>query len=192
MNGDRDMKSLGWVVLVLGVIWALVAINMDVSVATGYGGRVNNIGLMASKQNHIIIGAFIVLCGLLMVIFGRRKTEEVGLNVKCPFCAEFIKADAIKCKHCGSDVSERLERMRKDNFSPTDMSYELFFIRRKNGFEINSESVRVLAERIKESSPGSDYDELLLKHKEGINTIKNQLPSGVRDEFESAINSQLR
>ncbi|WP_236263034.1 zinc ribbon domain-containing protein [Pantoea sp. S62] len=36
--------------------------------------------------------------------------------VKCPFCAEPIKPEAIKCKHCGSDV----ERTATQVASPFD------------------------------------------------------------------------
>ncbi|HFK8262126.1 TPA: hypothetical protein ACGZ3Y_004571 [Klebsiella pneumoniae] len=36
-----------------------------------------------------------------------RKQINEGL-VKCPFCAEMIKPEAIKCRHCGSEVEPRL------------------------------------------------------------------------------------
>ncbi len=75
------MKPLGWAVAVCGVIYMIIAFNMDVSVSTqpvyvpGYGayggGDVANIDLMSRRQNHVIIASVITLVGVLMGIFGR-------------------------------------------------------------------------------------------------------------------------
>lgn len=34
---------------------------------------------------------------------------------KCPYCAEDIKAEAIKCKHCGSDLSAEVKNDESGN-----------------------------------------------------------------------------
>lgn len=105
------MRGLGAVALIAGIIWMVIAANADVSVATGLGGRVNNLGLMADRSNQTMIGGIIGIAGLLMVIFGGKKSESAGVAAvalddgrPCPFCAEPIKHAAIRCKHCSADI----------------------------------------------------------------------------------------
>lgn len=112
------MRSLGNLMLVLGVVVVVFAISMDVSVSTG-SGRVNNIGLMAERQNYTMIGGLLFIAGLLAVIFGGRKSVPQGSSADCracPFCAEQIKNAAIKCKHCGADIDAAVEKPLKEGW----------------------------------------------------------------------------
>ncbi|MCA4965874.1 hypothetical protein [Pseudomonas sp. Y24-6] len=109
LNYGRDpMKGFGTFALIVGACWLVFALSMDVSVATGSGGRVNNLGLMADRQIHTIVGGMIMLGGLLMILLGGKSSAahaSVEADTRpCPLCAETIKNAAIKCKHCGGDI----------------------------------------------------------------------------------------
>ncbi|AZD67603.1 hypothetical protein SAMN04489802_2809 [Pseudomonas chlororaphis] len=102
------MRGFGVLAVVIGILVMLGAMVMDVSVSSGMG-RVNNLGLMADRQNYTIIGGVLLIAGLLMTMLGRRnqitQADAAGAATRpCPLCAEPIKLAAIKCKHCGADV----------------------------------------------------------------------------------------
>lgn len=107
------MKALGYILIVLAILAGLVGFAMDTSVPTQYGQRVHNLGLMQEQRNLINLAMGGVIVGIILVAIGRRKpasaysadpVSDDGTLRKCPFCAEEIKAEAVRCKHCGADV----------------------------------------------------------------------------------------
>lgn len=105
------MRNFGYFVLIVGVLCLAGTLAMDVSVASSLG-RVNNLGLMAERQNYTIIGGVMLIAGLLMITLRRRQSVldlNMADNRACPICAEAIKNAAIKCKHCGAEVYPNLE-----------------------------------------------------------------------------------
>lgn len=72
LSFSRNATQIGILLLCVAGIGAWSAINMDTSVATDVG-RINNLGLMASQQNRLILFGFLGLIGTLLLIFAKRR-----------------------------------------------------------------------------------------------------------------------
>ena len=71
-GGSSGLKTLGALLLIAGLaITAYFFLGYDTSVESGVG-RVNNLGLMADRQNGIIIGIGLGVVGTIMLAIGSR------------------------------------------------------------------------------------------------------------------------
>lgn len=71
------MRTLGFLLVAIGFVMLLVSCNMDVSVATDFGTRVNNIGLMHQQTMLVTISFGLMLIGTIMWIAGRRRPAAI-------------------------------------------------------------------------------------------------------------------
>ncbi|HDR2338884.1 TPA: hypothetical protein QCH56_004141 [Enterobacter roggenkampii] len=102
------MRNLGWLLSLGGVALGVFALLMDVSVPVGDGSRVNNIGLMAERQNYLIVAAVLFIGGILLA--NKTKKNMPRNNYKAYDLSTINKDDFIK-----GDGSVNLEEVR--NFS---------------------------------------------------------------------------
>jgi hypothetical protein len=87
---------LGWIVF--SVVAALISSNKG----RGFFG-VFFLSLLLSPVVGLIV-ALVMDSKAQLDAKGAMATGAQGDFRKCPFCAEAIRKEAIKCKHCGSDV----------------------------------------------------------------------------------------
>lgn len=69
------MRNAGGWIATFGVIGAVIALFMDVSVSDGSGGYVNNIGLMSDRQNYLIVAGLAILVGVIMIVGDRSPAK---------------------------------------------------------------------------------------------------------------------
>lgn len=78
------------------------------------------VAVLANHRGRSGLGWFLLAClispliaGLLVLIFPTKegrdmaRAQQTGAYAgyrKCPYCAEVVRREAIKCMHCGSDI----------------------------------------------------------------------------------------
>lgn len=67
------MKRLANLLMVVGVIVAIIALNLDV---TGGDGRIVNMNLMEQRQNLLILGCVGFLAGIVLLVGAQRQGGE--------------------------------------------------------------------------------------------------------------------
>ena len=84
-------------------------------------------GYAANSKGHSGILFFFIslllspIVGIIWALLLKDESEEKSIKFgdlkKCPFCAEAVKYEAIKCKHCGELLSKSSDEKHNDDLN---------------------------------------------------------------------------
>ncbi|MFC0225686.1 DUF2545 family protein [Serratia aquatilis] len=97
--GKRNGVGIGFLYLIIicAVAFGLVVLTSNI---THGNGMMAGLAAFLSPVIGIIVAFSTATSEKRAVLHG-----ESGEYKKCPFCAESVRKEAIKCKHCASDLS---------------------------------------------------------------------------------------
>ncbi|SKA79236.1 hypothetical protein SAMN03097719_3204 [Pantoea ananatis] len=135
-----------------------------------------------------IYGALLFIVALihsLLISKDHRALEQSQINegfVKCPYCAEMVKPEAIRCKHCGSDIGSNAPSNDASQYLKQGIGKEI---------AINEESVGQLAESLKTEMPGHTALSIMVTNHDRLNKIKKSMDSDLAKRFDSLLEHKL-
>lgn len=117
-SNQKTASVIGLFLVVIGLIAVVyyfaffdtsVAVeSVDLGNGTSIGGgRVNNIGLLADRQNGIIVGFGMAAAGGVLMYIGRMRRSPVSVPTQlatqavCESCSSPVEVGTAYCPHCG-------------------------------------------------------------------------------------------
>jgi hypothetical protein len=102
-------RGIGTALAILGLAALLWACMADLAIAPS-NGLAANLHWAGTRDRSMVWGFGLLVVGLLMRIATRRRpppdpeAPTIATHTRCPACAELVRREASKCKHCGSTL----------------------------------------------------------------------------------------
>ncbi|WP_025901395.1 zinc ribbon domain-containing protein [Tatumella sp. UCD-D_suzukii] len=139
-----------------------------------------------------IYGALLFIVALIHSLCIKRDHKAIekeqlseGL-VKCPYCAEMVKPEAIKCKHCGSDLQPLPTKSALVPIAKIEVTRNL-----ADSVILDDFKVSDICTRMRIGNERKSVQELLDEYSGELTAIKDRIPESLHNKFDESLINHL-